>query len=264
MSARLLITLVVLAASHAFADAPKTFTVRGVLREVKAAGHKLIIKHEAIPGYMEAMVMPFTVKDAAITKDLKPGDHLTFTLHVTDDADWIEKIEVTGHEAIKAEPKLQAIQPGDAMPDAVLRDEQDKPFHLCDLKDKAVLITFIYTRCPFPTMCPLLSSKFSEVQQDVLMNPAVKAEQWKLISVCIDPDHDTAVARQTYAKVHGANPSQWCIATNDQHRQARLGGRDGPVHGICHGRSAAHQCHTEPAGGARVTHGHHHGVGLVA
>src|SRR5262245_50924168 len=65
------------------------YTVQGVLRGVKPEDHQLVIAHEAIPNFMDAMTMPFRVKDAAILTNLAIGRKITFQLHVTQTESWI-------------------------------------------------------------------------------------------------------------------------------------------------------------------------------
>ena len=59
-------------------------------------------------------------------------------------------------------------------------------------------------------------------------------------------------------------PAKGRVAADDQHRHARLGGRNRAMHGIGHRRTAAHQRDAQLAGGGGVAHGHHHRVGFVA
>src|SRR5262245_54549895 len=44
--------------------AVRVFQVRGVIKNLPPDGLSASIRHEAIPGYMAAMTMPFRVKDA--------------------------------------------------------------------------------------------------------------------------------------------------------------------------------------------------------
>ena len=59
------------------------------------------------------------------------------------------------------------VRPGEHVPDLEFINQDGKTFHLSDFKGKAVLMTFIYTRCPLPEFCPRLSSQFARIQQDL-------------------------------------------------------------------------------------------------
>src|SRR6266567_3536339 len=83
-----------------FAGIPKSsqagttnYPVRGVLKEIKQDEHQLVIAHDDIPNFMEAMTMPFNVKDDAILTNVAGGEKITFQLHVTKTESWIDHIE---------------------------------------------------------------------------------------------------------------------------------------------------------------------------
>lgn len=56
------------------------FHGRGVVTAIKNQGQVLVINHEAIPGLMEAMTMPFELSDPGLAKGIKVGDEIRFTL----------------------------------------------------------------------------------------------------------------------------------------------------------------------------------------
>jgi Cu/Ag efflux protein CusF len=61
----------------------QTYEVRGLVLEVKPLEKSVIIKHEAVPGYMPAMTMPFDVKDTNELAGVEPGEPVAFRLTVT-------------------------------------------------------------------------------------------------------------------------------------------------------------------------------------
>ena len=77
----------------------QVFQVQGVVVEVKPLEKSVTIKHQAIPGYMAAMTMPYTVKDDSLLDKLSPGDQITADVVVSGDSSWLENIVVTGHTA---------------------------------------------------------------------------------------------------------------------------------------------------------------------
>src|SRR6266404_5478781 len=72
------------------------FQVKGIIRAVRSAQKEVEIKHEAIPGYMPGMTMPFEVKDTNELTGLKPGEPISFRLTVTDTEGWIDQIRRLG------------------------------------------------------------------------------------------------------------------------------------------------------------------------
>src|SRR5580765_1768406 len=91
------------------------FQVEGIIRAVKPAQKEVEIKHEAIPGYMPGMTMPFDVKDTNELTGLAPGQRVTFRLTVTDTEGWIDQIHSLGPAT--NEPAVTAtIQPAPIQP----------------------------------------------------------------------------------------------------------------------------------------------------
>ncbi|MGH7442638.1 MAG: copper-binding protein [bacterium] len=57
-----------------------THHAEGVVRGIEANGQVLVIQHKAIPGYMDAMTMPFELGDVRLAKGVKVGDLIRFTI----------------------------------------------------------------------------------------------------------------------------------------------------------------------------------------
>lgn len=212
------------------AEDTRDFTVRGVVRETRPAKSQLIVKHEEIPGYMDAMTMPFKVRDPKILESVKPGDAITFQLHVTEEDHWIDGVKIVGTGEPEAPRKkvmdIAPFKPGDPLPDLTFIDELGKPLRLQDYQGKALALTFIYTRCPLPNFCPLLAEKFRTVQKTLLADPAAP-KNWQLLSVTIDPENDTAEVLQNYAKTQQADAAHWKFATGELRDITVLGLRSG-------------------------------------
>jgi protein SCO1/2 len=229
---KFLIVAFLVSQSAAWAEETRDFTVRGVVRETRPAKSQLVVKHEEIPGYMDAMTMPFQVRDPKILESVKPGDAITFQLHVTEKDHWIDGLKIVASGAGDQEaprPKATDIapfKPGDPLPALTFTDERGQPLKLEDYHGKALAITFIYTRCPLPNFCPLLAEKFRTVQETLLADPAAP-KNWQLLSVTIDPEHDTAEVLQRYAKTQRADATHWRFATGELRDITVLGLRSG-------------------------------------
>jgi Cu/Ag efflux protein CusF len=72
----------------------KLYTVRGVIVKVDPAGKSAGIDAEKIDDWMEAMTMDYPVHDSKVLEGLKPGDHITATVHVPEDLNyWIDDVK---------------------------------------------------------------------------------------------------------------------------------------------------------------------------
>jgi len=72
--------------------------------------------------------------------------------------------------------------------------------------DRPVILNFIFTSCG--AICPVMSMTFSQVQ--AALGPARDAV--RMVSISIDPEHDTPAALKAYAGKYGAGP-QWQMLT---------------------------------------------------
>ena len=70
----------------------KSYDARGIVRQVASDRHEATIQHQAIPNFMAAMTMAFTVRNTNELQNLAPGDEITFKLFVTETNSWIESV----------------------------------------------------------------------------------------------------------------------------------------------------------------------------
>ncbi len=202
------------------------YDVHGVLKAYDPATHQATIAHDAIPGYMQAMTMAFDARKPDEFSSLSPGDILSFHLCVTARTAWIDHVVKTGVNSPVLEPPSAAapvreLVPGDPAPDIELTDQAGKLIHVSDFKGKAVAITFIYTGCPLPTYCPLMTYNFFETQN--LMNRMDAGDRWHLLSISMDPVHDTPRVLAAYALANHADAARWSIATADEAKITSFG-----------------------------------------
>lgn len=192
-----------------------TYEVRGVLRKSIPGSTKAVIAHEAIPGYMEAMTMEFTVGDAAGLSGLQMGDAISFRLNVTDDRSWIDRVQkIAAVPQVLAPPapgETKALPPGTALPDCALVDSRGAPLHLHEFQGRAFAFTFIFTRCPLPDFCPRMNSHFSVVQR--ALAAAAPDTKWQLLCISLDPEFDTPARFDEYATRSRPDTARWTFAT---------------------------------------------------
>jgi len=94
----------------------------------------------------------------------------------------------------------------------VFVDQDGREMALSAYRGKVVALTFVYTRCPFPTFCPLMDRQFKAVQDQLAADPAL-ADRVHLLSISFDPDHDTPDVMKAHAGLRGADPRLWSYVT---------------------------------------------------
>lgn len=215
--------LMVQSAETSLAPGARTFQVKGEIRRLVPEGDVLVIKHEEIPGYMEAMTMPLEVRPAEGMKGLGVGDKIEFRMIVTEDDGWIDGIRVLEKgrpedvkpviPSIRIVRDVEELKVGDLMPDYTFTNELHRATTLKQYRGQTVALTFIYTRCPFPTFCPRQGRQFAaacELLKEKLPGPE---KRWHLLSLSFDPENDTPSVLQQYARTFKYDPAHWNFLT---------------------------------------------------
>jgi len=165
----------------------------------------LVIDHEAIPGFMGAMTMPYPVVDDAVFDRVAPGDQITADVVVVGDPPEVHLenvVVVKKGNGAKTTPSGVLIPPsleGSPVPDFAFLNQDAKPIGLHQYAGKALLVTFIYTRCPLPDYCPLMTQNFASIEKTLAKNPALYAKT-HLLCISFDPKYDTPEVLRNYAR----------------------------------------------------------------
>ncbi|SRR5579862_7064127 len=204
----------------------RTFSARGVILEIKTNSAQVVIRHEAIAGYMDGMTMPFKVKDPAQLTGLKRGEQASFQLHVTADESWVDHFQEIGFSPLENKTGSQQAETRPPHPDKSLLDykftnELGQAVSFNDFRGQALAITFFYTRCPLPDFCPRLSKNFKEASQklEAMTNAPTN---WHFISVSFDPQFDTPQLLKSYGNGYGYDPAHWSFFTGPQDKITEL------------------------------------------
>ncbi|MDE3169171.1 MAG: SCO family protein [Acidobacteriota bacterium] len=198
----------------------KRYKLVGKIVSMDKEQKTLNIDGQDIPGFMSAMVMPYPVLKADQLDGLEPGDEITADVVVnqSDSSAHLENIVVTKKAgAGKPTSEFHIPKPGDPVPDFVLVDQNNKRIHLDSFRGSVLLVTFIYTRCPFANFCPLVSHDFAEIYARTKKDPALE-KGVRLLTVSFDSQRDTPPVLRRYGEsfrgVTGDIPfGRWEFAT---------------------------------------------------
>lgn len=209
----------------------KTYNLRGKVVSTNAQTGEVTLDHEAIPGFMAAMTMAYKLKDPSILSELHPGDRITADLLVSENPDadvFLDHIVVVSQARADYKPAAQyhVPAPGDAVPDFKLTNQDGKPIHLAQYNGKALLVTFIYTRCPLPNFCPRVTRNFAAIEEQLAANHALYAKT-HLLCISFDPDNDSPARLRAYGVTYmggddKANFKHWEFAVAGKQNLAAL------------------------------------------
>jgi protein SCO1/2 len=203
----------------------QTHFATGMLIKVESSKQLIVVSCDSIPGYMDAMVMSFAIKEMKAVEGLKPGMILDFEVVQHGDTTYADKLHVRSFQNLELDPtqakrlkgledalapSSNALSVGQMVPDFDLVDQDARRVSLAQFAGKVVAVTFMYTRCPFPNYCVRLSENFARLQRrfsDRIGRDLV------LLSVVIDPTHDQPTMLSGYAKMWKADPAGWHFLT---------------------------------------------------
>lgn len=255
----LAVLLLGLLAAAPRAAAAAEYPVTGMIVSVNPASRTFVASIQAIPNYMQAMTMPFEVRQAADLRELAPGVVVTFTLVVDANTSYATRIAIVRYANTEQDPfsasrlkmlrdlaaakekvAVRTVAVGEPVPDFTLLDQARRRVSLSQLRGKTVVATFIYTTCALPNFCLRLASNFGVLQRRFASQ---LGKDLVLLTITFDPVHDTPDVMATYAKQWHANPDTWRFLTGpaeDVDRACRLFG----VHAFSNDGLMDHSLHT--------------------
>jgi protein SCO1/2 len=193
---------------------------------------------------MDAMTMPFDVRQAKELDGLAPGMVVDFTLVVEHDTSYTEQVHVRPYESVEQDPltarrlKLlnqlsnpaslssKPLAVGQSVPDFTLTDQSHKRITLSRYAGKVVALNFIYTSCALPNFCYRISNNFGVLQRRFKEQ---LGRDLVLLTVTFDPQRDQPEKLAHYADTWKADPATWHFLTGpvpDVQRVTNMFGMD--------------------------------------
>jgi protein SCO1 len=205
-----------------------TYPASGLILRVDRSHLSLELSCQAIPGYMDAMMMTLPVRNAAALEGLKPGMLIDFDLAVKKNTAYAERIRVHAYENTAQEPMaerqleildaattvsspdMQSLQIGQPVPNFTLIDQNRDDISFSQFAGHVLAITFIYTRCPLPNFCFRMSNNFGVLQRRFAQR---MGKDLVLLSVTFDPEHDRPEVLAEYARTWTKDQTGWHFLT---------------------------------------------------
>jgi protein SCO1 len=207
--------------------AAERYQVTGLILKIDRPHRTFVASCSAIPGYMEAMVMPILAPQEKALDGLEQGKMVDFTLVVGARESHAENIRIHNYESLETEPlqvrRLQLLSKagetnpaiselavGQPVADFTLTDQTNRRISLSQFAGKVVAVTFIYTSCPLPNYCFRLSNNFGRLHKRFA---ARMGRDLVLLSITFDPVHDQPEVLAKYAATWKADPNSWHFLT---------------------------------------------------
>jgi protein SCO1/2 len=190
-------------------SAEQVYLATGTVERVDPAARQVVIAHDDVPELMPAMTMSFDVRDPRVLEGVGPGDRVSFELVREPTGLWIRAliVDVPSGAPGAGAPLLPEL---DVAPEFALVDQDGREARLADWRGSAVLLDFVFTRCPGP--CPIQTARLVGVQKQL---PAELAPRTRFASVSLDPEYDTPERLREYAAQQGADLASWSFLTGE-------------------------------------------------
>ncbi len=165
----------------------------------------IVVHHEPFAG-MPAMSMTFAVPPGTV---VHPGDRIAADVDRSTEPWTLSSIAVSAATVPRTSPRIAFLAVGDSIPTTPFLDQRGRHVTLATLFGHAFALTFVYTRCRDPRMCPLVSAKVERLQS------LTRGTRAGLVEVSLDPAYDRPPVLARYAAMYGADPVRWHLLTGD-------------------------------------------------
>ena len=207
--------------------AAQKYSANGMVLKVDRVHKTFVASCQSIPGFMDAMAMPFETREPKELDGLTPGAMVEFTLVVDDVSSYAEHVHVRAYESVEQDPlsarrlnllkhlsnPAAASKPlaiGQRVPDFALIDQAHNPVTLSQYQGKVVALNFIYTSCALPNFCYRISNNFGVLQRRFKEQ---LGRDLVLLTVTFDPQRDHPEKLAKYAENWKADPATWHFLT---------------------------------------------------
>jgi protein SCO1/2 len=203
------------------------YPLTGEVLSIDAAQQTVRVRHDAIQGLMPAMTMDFAITEAD-AKLVKPGDRIRADLVRGADGEFrLERVwpgDKVSADIVDASAKQLRQdthergrrvyrEVGENAPDFALYDQNGRVVQMSRFRGKQIMLNFIYTRCPVPTMCPAATANMMTTQR---LAREAGVSNLELVSITLDPQFDTPGILKAYADARGIDTKNFSFLTGPE------------------------------------------------
>ena len=200
---RILLYLFILLLSLTCSSPDKAYSVRGTVYGILPDSNTVTIAHDTIPNFMMPMVMPFQILNLEEITNLVIGDSVHFEFVFSDTVAYARNFKTVGKGILPVEDdsffddEYSVKKIGQTLDNVTLLDLDSSLIQLSDSDGKYRFISFIFTRCPMPNMCPAVVIKNNYLSGSFSNNKKID-----FIMVSFDYKYDTpTVLKEFYGSI---------------------------------------------------------------
>jgi protein SCO1/2 len=127
---------------------------------------------------------------------------------------------LTASSALAAPLKIN-----DTVPNFELIDQDGKKFVFDSLRGKGVIVSFLFTRCPFPDKCPMIGRKLTDLAK--LIEKTGESDNLRVLAITLDPAYDRPEVLKAYTQGYDKTHKGWSFLTGTEEQVAQVAGAFG-------------------------------------
>lgn len=189
-------------------NTPEKYEVIGKIKEINHSDRKLLIDHDEIPGFMVEMVMYFNVHESVDLNNISINDSVSFDLLVNKQNSYtinyniIEKSSTIEDDFWEEDQdsRYSLKSPSEVFNNATFTDINHNNIELSSVNEDFIVISFIFSKCPMPNMCP------AAIVKNQYLSNYFKNESVKFLLISFDYIYDTPeVLKNVYGSINTDN-----------------------------------------------------------
>lgn len=113
----------------------------------------------------------------------------------------------------------------DPVPNFVLIDQNSRKVSFDSLRGKGVIVSFLFTRCPYPDKCPMLGRKLTDIA--TLIEKTGQKDKLTVCAITLDPAYDRPEVLKAYTQGYDKKQKGWNFLTGTETEIAQVAGAFG-------------------------------------
>ena len=190
-----------------------SYNVIGVIKLINEEERTMLIDHEEIPGFMVKMEMFFNIHESVDINKFSINDSVSFDLFIIEKDSYTKNYQLLGKsissndsndvwdwDEDQEEAKYNLREPGDIIDNFTFTNIYNENINLADYKSKFIALSFIFSRCPMPNMCP------ASIYKNQFLADYFKNENITFLVISFDYLYDTPqVLKKEYENYNTEN-----------------------------------------------------------
>lgn len=114
----------------------------------------------------------------------------------------------------------------DTVPNFELIDQNGKKVSFDQMRGKGVIVSFLFTRCPYPDKCPMIGRKLGDLAA-LSKNLGEEKDDIRVMAITLDPAYDKPEVLKAYTQGFDKQHKSWTFLTGTEEQVAQVAGAFG-------------------------------------